>query len=114
MASTFNSLIKMKLIQKHLLKGTQEFELLDDEVRVRISGPFKNKDKSVPFVILNPEPQVEGSYLHFHSRVKCGPLLSLYLNKPNKQEFNAFVDALKQKALDEYSSFAGITSDIDR
>ena len=98
----------MKLIQKNLIKGTQEFELLDDEVRVRIKAPFKSKQLSTPLAILNPEPEIKGSYLHFHSRVKCGPLLSFYLNKPNKKEFNAFVDALKQKALEEYNAFAGL------
>ncbi len=98
----------MKLIQKNLVKGTQEFELLDDEVRVRIKKPFKNKELSVPLAILNPEPEIDGGMLHFHSRVKCGPLLSLYLNKPNAAEFNAFVDAVKQKALEEFNTFAGI------
>jgi len=108
MACAFDSLISMKLTQKHLLKGTQEFELLDSEIRIRIKSPFKSKEKSVPLEILNPEPQVEGSYLHFHSRVKCGPLLSLYLNKPNEQEFSAFVEAVKTAALKEYNAFAGL------
>ncbi|KHF24711.1 hypothetical protein [Solemya velum gill symbiont] len=98
----------MKLVQKHILKGTQEFELLDDEVRVRIKAPFKEKEKSVPLSILNPEPVIENSRLNFHSRVKCGPLLSLYLDKPNAKEFNAFVEAVKEKALKEYNAFAGI------
>lgn len=98
----------MKLIQKNLIKGTQEFELLDDEVRVSIKAPFKSKQLTTPLAILNPEPEINGSYLHFHSRVKCGPLLSFYLNKPNEKEFNAFVDALKQKALEEYNTFAGL------
>ncbi len=98
----------MKLIQKHILKGTQEFELMDDEVKVWIKAPFKSKELSVPLAILNPEPEIQGSYLHFHSRVKCGPLLSLYLNKPNKQQFDAFVDAVKAKALNEFNAFAGI------
>jgi len=48
----------MKLIQKSLLRGTQEFELLDDEVRVRIKSPFKSKELSVPLAILNPEPEI--------------------------------------------------------
>ena len=98
----------MKLIQKNLLKGTQEFEILDDEVRVRIKAPFKSKELSVPLAILNPQPEIKGSYLHFHSRVKCGPLLSLYLNKPNAEEFNAFVDAVKEKALQEFNAFSGM------
>ena len=98
----------VKLIQKHLLKGTQEIDLLDDEVRVRITTPFKEKELSVPLAILNPEPVINKSQLDFHSRVKCGPMFSLYLNKPNAEEFNAFVDALKEKALKEYNAFAGI------
>ena len=98
----------MKLVQKSLLKGTQEFELLDDEVLVRIKTPFKEKKISVTLAILNPEPVINGSRLDFHSRVKCGPLMSLYLNKPNREEFNAFVDAVKEKALKEFNAFAGI------
>ena len=97
-----------KLVQKHLLKGTQEFELRDNEVRVRINGPLKKKELSVPLEILNPEPVINGSKLDFHSRVKCGPMFSLYLNKPNPEEFNAFVEAVKEKALKEYNAFAGI------
>ncbi len=81
---------------------------MDEEVLVRIKAPFKSKELSVPLAILNPEPQIEGSYLHFHSRVKCGPLLSLYRDKPNAQEFNAFVDAVKEKALKEFNTFAGL------
>lgn len=98
----------MKLVQKSLLHGTREFELRDDEVHVAIKSPFKQKTTSVPLAILNPEPEIEGSILHFHSRVKCGPLLSLYMNKPNEQEFKAFVDAVKEKALKEFNAFAGI------
>jgi len=98
----------MKLIQKNLIKGTQEFELKDNEVLVKIKGPFKNKTLSVPLEILNPEPVINGNQLDFHSRVKCGPMFSLYLNKPNKDEFEAFVEAVKKKALKEYNAFAGI------
>lgn len=98
----------MKLVQKDILRGTQEFELLDDEVRVRIKTRFNEKQKSVPLAILNPEPVVNKSRLEFHSRVKCGPLLSLYLDKPDRDTFNAFVDAVKEKALKEFNAFAGI------
>ena len=33
----------MKLIQKDLLKGTREFEIVDDVVNVRIKKPFKEE-----------------------------------------------------------------------
>ena len=100
----------MKLIQKSLLKGTREFELLDEDVHVRIKTPLSTKEHTVSLAILNPEPVINGSRLEFHSRVKCGPLLSLYVDKPNATEFNAFVDAIKKKALEEYNAFAGIQS----
>ena len=98
----------MKLIQKHLWKGTREFELREDDVFVRIKTPFKEKELSVPLEILNPEPVVNKAQLDFHSRVKCGPMFSLYLNNPNAEEFNAFVDAVKEKALSRYNAFAGL------
>jgi len=106
--SIFKRLVSMKLIQKHILKGTQEFELLDDEVHVRIKAPFKEKELTVPLAILNPEPVTDDSHLHFYGRVKCGPLLSLRLDKPNAEEFNAFVDAVKERALKQFNAFAGI------
>jgi hypothetical protein len=98
----------MKLVQKHLFKATQEFELRDDDVLVRIKTPFKQKELSVPLAVLNPEPVINNNQLDFHSRVKCGPMFSLYLNKPNAEEFNAFVEAVKEKALQEYNAFAGL------
>lgn len=98
----------MKLVQKNLLKGTFEYELTDEEIRIHIKSLLHEKIKSVPLEILNPEPEVNGNQLDFHSRVKCGPLISLQLNKPNVEEFNRFVDAVKQKALKQYNDFAGL------
>lgn len=98
----------MKLVQRHLLKGTREFEIVDDAVNVRIKTPLKEEKFTVVLPILNPEPVVNKPYLEFHSRVKCGPLLSLFLNKPNAEEFNTFVNQLKQRALEEYNAFAGL------
>jgi hypothetical protein len=97
-----------KLIQKHFLHGTQEFELRDDFIKVRINSLLKGKKElDIELAMLNPEPVINESRLHFHSRVKCGPLISLYLNKPNVEEFNAFVEAVKAKAKLEYDAFAG-------
>lgn len=98
-----------KLIQKHLLHGTQVLELRDEVIKIKINNRLKGKKElDIDLAILNPEPVIEGSQLHFHSRVKCGPLISLYLNKPNRQEFNAFVEAVKAKAKSEYDAFAGL------
>jgi len=103
----------MKLVQKHLLKGSREFELLDNEVRVRVKTPLTTKERFVTLAILNPEPVVNNGRLEFHSRVKCGPLLSLELDKPDPEAFNAFVSAVKDRALKEFNAFAGIRSMTD-
>ena len=99
------------LLQKHLFKGTRAFEIVDDTVKVRIKTPFKPEETlTVMLTVLNPEPVINKSWLEFTSRVNNEPLLSLFLAKPNADEFNAFVALLKQKALDEYHAFAGMKS----
>jgi hypothetical protein len=97
-----------KLIQRHLLHGSQEFELLDDMLRVTTSGPFRGK-KVLDFVLatLDPDPVRNKGRLEFYGRVKCGPMVSLYIDKPDPDAFNAFVDTLKAKARDEYGAFTG-------
>ncbi len=98
-----------KLTQKHLLHGTQEFELRDDVIKVKINSLLKGKKElDIDLAILNPEPVISKTHLHFHSRVKCGPLISLYLNKPNAEKFNAFVDAVKKEAKAEFDVFSGL------
>jgi len=100
----------MKLVQKQFLKGRREFELGDDVISFRIKTALKEEKLTVDLSILNPEPVENKPFLEFHSRVKCGPLFALLIDKPNAREFNAFVDALKQRARHEYNSFAGFSS----
>jgi hypothetical protein len=100
-----------KLIQKQLFKGTQEFEIVDDAVNITIKSPFKQDETlTVMLAVLNPEPIISKSRLEFTSRVNNEALVSLYLAKPNAEEFNAFVNLLKQKAQEEYNEFAGLTA----
>ena len=100
-----------KLVQKDLFKGTREFELVDDYVNVRIKAPFQKEEKlTVMLTVLNPEPVISESFLHFNSRVNGEALLSLYLGKPNTEAFNGFVNTLKQRALAEFNAFAGLQS----
>jgi len=102
----------LKLIQKHILYGKREFELRDDFVKVKVNSMLdENKDFEVELAMINPEPIITKSRVEFHSRVKCRPLLSFYINKPNKEEFNAFVNAIKNKATSEYNAFAGLKTD---
>jgi hypothetical protein len=99
-----------KLLQKHLAKGSREFELVDDHVNIRIKAPFKDPEEiTVMLTVLDPEPVITKSSLNFVSRVNGCTLISLLLGKPNTEEFNAFVSAVKQRALEEFSSFAGLT-----
>ena len=101
--------MSLKITQKHFLYGKREFELDEDIVKVKVNSLLdENKDFEVELAMINPEPIISKSRLEFHSRVKCRPLISLYLNKPNKKEFNAFVDAIKTRAKNEFDSFAGI------
>ena len=98
-----------KLIQKHILYGKREFELRDDFIKIKVRSLLdENKDFEVELAMIDPEPIISKSRLEFHSRVKCRPLISLFLNKPNAQEFNDFVDALKTKARNDFDAFAGI------
>ena len=98
-----------KLVQKHLIKGTQEFEIVDDAVNIHIKSPFKKDETlTVMLAVLNVEPVISQSRLEFTSRVNNEALVSLYLAKPNAAEFNAFVNLLKQKIQDEYNAFVGM------
>lgn len=98
-----------KLTQRHLLKGVREFELVDDHVNVRTRVPFgKEEALTVMLNVLDPEPVISKSCLDFNSRVNGESLISLFLGKPNTEEFNAFVSALKERAREEFSAFAGI------
>ena len=98
----------MKLIQKRFFKGTREFEIIDDTVYVRMKGLLKEEKSTVGISILNPEPVVSGSELEFHALAKREPLLSLFINNPNDEEFNTFVNALKQRVLGENRANAGV------
>jgi hypothetical protein len=92
------------------MKGSREFELVDDHVNIRTKAPFKEPEEIIVMLtVLDPEPVITKSSLNFVSRVNGCTLISLLLGKPNTEEFNAFVSAVKQRALEEFSSFAGLT-----
>lgn len=95
-----------KLIQKHLFKGTREFEIVGDQVLVKSR---KEETLSVTLAVLNPEPVITRSHLEFISRVNGEVLLSLALSRPNVTEFNDFVNTLKKMALAEYNAISGIS-----
>lgn len=98
-----------KLTQKHLLKGTREFEIVGDQVNIRVKLGFKEETHSVMLAVLNPEPVITRSHLEFVSRVNGEALFSLALSRPNVSEFNDFVNTLKQRAQAEYNAISGIS-----
>lgn len=98
----------MKLVQKRFLKGSREFEIVDDAIFVRIKALFKEEKLTVDLSILDPEPVINDSEMAFYSPHKGQPVFSLLLNKPNTEEFNRFVDALKRQIKGEYNNMAGV------
>ena len=98
----------MKIIQKRFPKGSREFEIIDDAVYVRVKGFLKEEKLAIDLSKLNPDPVVNGSELVFRGRAGHGLTLSLFLDKPSADEFNAFVDALKQGILAEDKALAGV------
>lgn len=97
-----------KLTQKHLLKGTREYEIVDDQIYIRVKSRFKEETLCITLAVLNPEPVITRSHLEFVSRVNGEALLSLELSRPNVTEFNDFVNTLKQMAQAEYNAISGI------
>ena len=97
----------MKLVQKRFLKGSREFEIVDDAIFVRIKTLFKEEKLTVDLSILDPEPVINDSEMVFYSPHKGQPVFSLLLNKPNPEEFNRFVDTLKRQIKGEYNNMAG-------
>lgn len=83
------------LIQKHPLRGTREFRLVDDEVQYTIKSPLKTDSLSVVLNVLDSEPEISGSMLAFLSKVNREPLVELFLNKPDKETFEAFVKTMQ-------------------
>lgn len=97
-----------KLVQKQLLRGTHEYEIVGEELHVRVKTPFQEEKLTIMLTVLNPEPVIDKSSLAFVSRVNGEPLVSMRLAKPDPQTFNAFVSTLKQQAIAEYNAFSGL------
>ncbi|TDY00951.1 hypothetical protein [Thiohalophilus thiocyanatoxydans] len=100
-----------KLVQKHLFKGTREFEIVNDVINVRMKTPFKEEKITVGLTVLDPEPVINKPYLEFNGRAESEPMLSLFLDKPNTEEFNAFVVALQKQILAAGNAVSGLDAD---
>jgi len=90
-----------KLAQKHAIKGSREFELVDDEVRYIIKSPLRTQSLSVVLNVLDPEPVRSGSTLAFVSQVNREPLVEFFLDKPNRETFDQFVSTMQRRIIEE-------------
>lgn len=90
-----------RLAQKHAIKGSREFELVDDEVRYIIKSPLRTESLSVVLNVLDPEPVISGSTLSFVSQVNREPLVELFLDKPDRETFDQFVSTMQRRIIEE-------------
>lgn len=96
------------LLQKHPIKGSREFTLVDDEVQYNIKSPLKTESLSVVLNVLDAEPVISGSTLAFVSRVNREPLVELFLDRPDKETFGAFVKAMQRRITEEDFSLLSV------
>jgi hypothetical protein len=107
------------LVQKHPIKGSREFRLVDDEIQYTIQSPFKTNSLSVLFDVLDPEPVISGSMLSFISMVNKEPLVELFIDKPNKEVFEQFVENIRLRIIEkDFGRFRvkdkGVDVDLER
>lgn len=98
------------LIQKHPLKGTREFRLDGDEIHYAIQSVLKSESLSVVLCVLDPDPVVSGSMLAFVSRVNREPLVELFIDRPDKASFDAFVGTMRDRITEESFSRLHVTN----
>jgi len=102
----------MKLKQTQFLKGSREFEIVDDTLFVSIKSFFKEEKLAVDLSTLDPEPVIKGLELKFYVPNRGHSIFSLLVNNPNAEEFNRFVDTLKQTISGGDNADAAIETDI--
>lgn len=102
----------MKLKQTQFLKASREFEIVDDTLFVSIKSFFKEEKLTVDLSTIDPEPVIKDSELKFYSPNRGHSIFSLLVNNPNAEEFNSFVETLKQTISGDDHSDAGIETEI--
>jgi hypothetical protein len=101
-----------RLTQKHLLKGTQDLEIIDSELKICKKSPFKPAvHSSIPLAVLDPEPLLSPAVVSFTSRASGQALLSLTIGKPDEQTFNDFFNELKARVLGASNAASGRAAD---
>ncbi len=107
------------IAQKDPIKGTREFQLVGDEVQYSIDSPIKTESLSVVLNVLDPEPVISGSMFAFVSQVNREPLVELFLDNPDKESFDRFVETMRRRITEEDFSRVratdkGVTVDVEQ
>jgi hypothetical protein len=90
------------------VRGTQEFEIIDSELKIRKKSPFKPAvHSSIPLTVLDPEPLLRSAVVSFASRASGQALVSLTIGKPDQKTFNDFFNELKARVLGASSAGSG-------
>lgn len=90
-----------KIAQSHPERGQREFELIDDAINYRMSGPMGDEELSVVLSALSPEPVRDETMLYFVSGVNREPLIKLFVDLPDAETFTSFVSTLQQRIAEE-------------
>lgn len=98
-----------KIIQKHPVDGSREFELVDDAIEYRISNQFGDEELSVVLSVLSPKPVIDGSMMYFISEVNREALIKLFIDLPDAETFASFVNTVQQRIREE--SFGKLSAD---
>ena len=109
----------IELRQKHPEKGSREFKLDNEEIHYVINSPVQDDELSVALCVLDVEPVIEDSTMAFVSQVNREPLVELFIDNPNKQSFDQFVETLQQRiAAEDFGNFhvtdSGVKVDVAR
>ena len=90
-----------RIVQNDPERGTREFQLVDDAIEYRMSGPFGDEELSVVLSVLSPEPIVDGSMMYFLSEVNREALIKLFVDLPDAETFAGFVHTVQQRIREE-------------
>lgn len=90
--------MSLKLIQKHIFKGTREFELFEDSIVVHDCSLFNKKTTTIALADIDPNPEINKSQsiVNFRRVNTNTSALTFYLNKPDTERFAIFMRAVKQ------------------
>jgi hypothetical protein len=93
--------MSIKLIQKHIFKGTRIFELFEDTIFVHSKSLLKEKKTTIALANIDPDPEIDKSHsiVNFKTLDKSQPILSFYLNKPDTERFSIFMRTIKENIL---------------